>query len=72
MPAGGVSPTGNPRHETGFEPPAGQRQPKLLNHPREALRSRHPALRDRRNEQSYGCLCGSNARDESVLGNQIT
>ena len=52
MPAGGVSPTGNPRHETGFEPPARQRKPKLLNGLREALRSRHPALRDRRTEQS--------------------
>jgi hypothetical protein len=41
MPAGGDSPPGNPRHETGFVPPAEQQKPKLLDRSGETLCSHH-------------------------------
>jgi hypothetical protein len=39
MSAGGDSSPGSPPQETGFEPPAGQRQPKLLDRARPPLAS---------------------------------
>jgi hypothetical protein len=59
MLSGGVSPIGNPRHETGYDPSVRQQKRKLLDRPREALATptRGPAHQER-------CFCTEDEAEE--------